>query len=128
MSYKTFGQLEKKEKVVSRVSIDLQNQNHLQKLLQTKKILIVDVWAPWCRPCKLIANDYEKLAAEYPNIIFCKDNIDLEESCHRNKVTVIPTFFFYAHGKISKLQGADFDVIKNTIKKLTMQRPVTKRK
>ncbi len=127
MSYKTFGQLEKKEKAVPRVSIDLQDSNHLQKLLQTKRIVIIDVWAPWCQPCKLIANDYEKLATEYPNIIFCKANIDLENSYHRDKVTAVPTFFFYAHGNISKFQGADFDAIRNTIKKLS-QRSVAKRK
>lgn len=128
MSYKTFGQLKKKEKVVPRVSIDLQNQNHLQKLLQTNRILLLYVWAPWCRPCKLIANDFEKLAAEHSNIIFCKDNIDLDESYHKHKVTVVPTFFFYAYGKISKLEGADFNVIRTTIKNLLQKRSVANRK
>lgn len=128
MSYKTFGQLEKKKTAIPRVSIDLQNVQHLQKLLKTKRIVIVDAWANWCQPCKLIANDYEKLAAEYPDIIFCKDNIDSEESYHKDKVTAIPTIFFYAHGKISKIQGGDFEAIRNTIANLSTNRAVTNRK
>ena len=127
MSYKTFDQLKKKKENVPQISIPLVNQNHLQKLLKTGKIIVVDAWAPWCQPCLKIADDYEKLAAKYSDIIFCKDNVSLENSYHQDKVTAIPSFFFYANGNITKVMGADWDVIENHINKL-IDRSVPNRK
>ena len=125
MSYKTFNQLKKKKENVPKVSIPLTNQKHLEKLLKTGKIVVVKCWAPWCQPCLMIANDYEKLAAKNSNIIFCNDNIDNEESYHRDKVTAVPTFYFYANGNITKITGADWDIITDHIKKL-LNTPVTR--
>ena len=61
------------------------------------------------------------------DVIFCKDNIEQEGSCHKDKVTAVPTFFFYAHGKITKMTGADFDLIETYIKTL-MKKSVPLRK
>lgn len=124
MSYKTFDQLKKKKENVPQVSIPLTNQNHLEKLLKTGKIVIVKCWAKWCQPCIRIAGDYEKLAAKYPNIIFCKDNIDHDESYHRDRVTAVPSFFFYANGNITKIMGADWNIIEDHMQKL-LNIPVT---
>ena len=118
MSYKTFKNLNTVEKLVDKKSIDLVDSEHLNLLLKKFPIVVVDVWAQWCRPCKLIANDYEKLANKYPQIIFCKDNIDNENSPHKNKCDVVPTFFFYAYGEIKKLPGADFTAIEQYLEKL----------
>ena len=121
MSYKTFKNLKKTEKHVEKKSIDLLDAEHLNLLLKKFPIIIVDAWANWCRPCKLIANDYEELAHKYPQVVFCKDDIDSENSPHKNKCEVVPTFFFYARGNIKKLPGADFTIIEEYIKELLAQ-------
>ena len=121
MSYKTFKSLKTVEKLVKKKSIDLLDSEHLKLLLKKFPIIIVDAWANWCRPCKLISNDYEELAHKYPKIVFCKDNIDNENSPHKDKCEVVPTFFFYAFGNIKKLTGADFKVIEEYINELLDQ-------
>jgi thioredoxin 1 len=92
------------------------------EILQLKKIVVVDAWADWCIPCRECSPLFEELAHKYlsPDIIFLKDNIDEEESIHRDKIQVVPTFFIYANGvEHSVIQGGEFDTIRAKLDSLT---------
>jgi thioredoxin 1 len=55
------------------------NSEQLEKLIQNNEIVFVDFWAEWCAPCKQFAVVYEKISAEYENIVFAKINIAEEQ-------------------------------------------------
>src|SRR3989337_3837330 len=63
---------------------------------------IVDFWAPWCGPCKMVAPTLEKLANEYSGkLLVAKVNTDDNpEWAQRYGVQGIPTMLFVANGKI----------------------------
>ncbi len=64
--------------------------------------VIVDFWAPWCGPCKIVAPILDKLAKEYEGkVIIAKVNTDEnQEWAGRYGVQGIPTMLFVAEGKI----------------------------
>ena len=64
--------------------------------------VIVDFWAPWCAPCKMVAPILDKLAKEYAGkLIVAKVNTDENpERAMKYGVQGIPTMLFIAHGKI----------------------------
>lgn len=71
--------------------------------------VIVDFWAPWCGPCKMIAPTLEKLAKEFSGkLIVAKVNTDENpEWATRFGVQGIPTMLFVANGKIAhQMTGA----------------------
>ena len=97
---------------VQQVSIPIQNAEHLSQLLQKYRVVIVDVWASWCNPCKKIKPMYEKLAqlcSNCPDMIFTNDTIENENSAHIDKVTAVPTFFIYADGRLQSSFQNDFN-------------------
>lgn len=47
-----------------------------KELINGDKVVIIDFFAEWCGPCKLIAPKFEKLAGEHEDIIFAKVNVD----------------------------------------------------
>jgi thioredoxin 1 len=63
---------------------------------------IVDFWAPWCNPCKMVAPTLDKLAKEYSGkLLVAKVNTDEHsEWAQRYGVQGIPTMLFVARGKI----------------------------
>ena len=72
-----------------------------EQLQQNPRPVVVDLWAPWCGPCKLIKPQLEKLAQEYAGRvdlweINADENPDL---LHSLKVYGIPTLISYDHGK-----------------------------
>jgi thioredoxin 1 len=71
-------------------------------VLQSELPVIVDFWAPWCRPCKMIAPTLEKIAREYAGkLIVAKVNTDENpEWATRYGVQGIPTLLFIAKGKV----------------------------
>jgi thioredoxin 1 len=71
-------------------------------VLQSKIPVIVDFWAPWCGPCRMVAPTLEKLAKENSGkLLVAKVNTDENpEWATRYQVQGIPTMLFVADGKI----------------------------
>jgi thioredoxin len=71
-------------------------------VLKSTVPVIVDFWAPWCGPCKMVAPSLEKIAKEYAGkVIVAKVNTDEDpEWAMKYGVQGIPTMLFVAGGKI----------------------------
>ena len=73
-----------------------------QTVINSELPVIVDFWAPWCGPCKMVAPTLEKIAKEYAGkLIVAKVNTD-DHSEWANKFGVqgIPTMLFISGGKV----------------------------
>lgn len=71
-------------------------------VLQSELPVIVDFWAPWCQPCRMVAPILDKIASEYAGkLVVAKVNTDENsEWAMKYGVQGIPTMLFVAGGKI----------------------------
>jgi thioredoxin 1 len=71
-------------------------------VMKSKIPAVVDFWAPWCGPCKMVAPTLEKLAKEYSGkLLIAKVNTDENpEWAGKFGVQGIPTMLFVANGKV----------------------------
>jgi thioredoxin 1 len=77
--------------------------------LQTHHALVVDLWAEWCYPCKMIAPIVEELASEYKGkVVFGKLNVDENPAtAEAYDVMAIPTLLVFRDGKLAdRIVGA----------------------
>ena len=66
--------------------------NFEREVLAAEKPVLVDFWAPWCNPCRMLAPVLEELAKDKPDVKVCKVNIDEEQAlAERFGVMSIPT-------------------------------------
>lgn len=74
-------------------------------VMNSGKNVVVDFYADWCGPCKLQAPIVDELAAEMPDVQFCKINIDEEVLLAiKNQVASIPTIMIIKNGEITYRQ------------------------
>jgi thioredoxin 1 len=83
------------------MEIEVTNSNY-EQLLAEGKPLVIDFWAPWCGPCRMVAPIIEELAGEYEgkvNIGKCNvdDNGDVSDAYG---IRNIPTVLFFKEGKL----------------------------
>ncbi len=73
-----------------------------QQVLKSETPVIVDFWAVWCGPCKMIAPHLDALATEYAGKVkVVKVDIDSErEVAERYNIMSIPTLLFFKDGKV----------------------------
>lgn len=71
-----------------------------QEVLESKTTVLVDFWASWCGPCRMLTPILEELAAENPQVKVCKVNIDEEpELASAYQIMSIPTLIVFKDGK-----------------------------
>lgn len=81
--------------------IDVKRNNFQEEVISADKLVLVDLYATWCTPCKALAPVLEELADKYADKIkVVKVNVDEEEKiAARFGVTSIPTVIFFRDGK-----------------------------
>ena len=83
--------------------ITLTKENFAQEVLQSDKPVLVDFWATWCGPCRMMAPVVEELDAEHPEYKFGKVNVDEEmDLAMRFGVSSIPTLILFKNGEAVK--------------------------
>lgn len=80
-----------------------------EKILQASMPAMVDFWAPWCGPCRLVAPVIEELAGEYAGrAVIAKVNTDEHQNWARTLgIRGIPTLIFFKDGReVDRIIGA----------------------
>ncbi|KZC10082.1 Thioredoxin-2, partial [Dufourea novaeangliae] len=82
-------------------------------------LVVIDFFATWCGPCKMIAPKIEALAKDMPDVVFLKVDVDeCEEVAVQYEIISMPTFVFIKNGKVlESFAGANEEKLKTTIQK-----------
>lgn len=81
--------------------INVTKANFQNEVMESEKIVLVDFWASWCGPCRMLGPIVESIAEEYPDVKVCKVNVDEEgELAQQFGVMSIPAVFVLEKGKI----------------------------
>ena len=80
----------------------LNSSNFDSEVLQANGLVIVDFWAEWCGPCRMLAPVLEELAKDYAGkVTICKLNVDESgDIAERYSIMSIPTLFVFKNGEI----------------------------
>ncbi|WP_151840664.1 thioredoxin TrxC [Acinetobacter soli] len=95
-------------KLLSREPIELNEQNFSQFVTHSDLPILIDLWAEWCGPCKMMAPHFAQVAAQNPQVIFAKINTEtsprLSQAFH---VRSIPTLVLMNKTtEIARISGA----------------------
>lgn len=97
-----------KEKQLKNHPLTITDDN-FNNTAKTSELLVVDFWAPWCGPCRMVGPVIEQLAAEYAGkVTFGKMNIDENQQVPNSLgIMSIPTIVVFHHGKaVDRIVGA----------------------
>ena len=82
-------------------AININKNNFQNEVLNSEKKVLLDFWAPWCGPCRMVVPIVEEIADERPDIKVGKINVDEEvELASQFGIMSIPTLVVIEKGKI----------------------------
>lgn len=81
--------------------IDVKTADFETEVLKSDKTVLVDFWAVWCGPCRMLSPVVDQVAEENPNIKVCKVNVDEEQKLAvKYGVMSIPTLLVFKGGEL----------------------------
>ena len=89
-------------------AMHINNHNFHEEVMNSEKPVLVDFWASWCGPCRMVGPILDEIAAEHPEYKIVKINVDEEpELASRYQVVSIPTLMVVKNGQVvSQSAGA----------------------
>lgn len=82
-------------------ALNITKQNFEKEVLQSDKKVLIDFWASWCGPCRMVSPVIEEIANERPDIKVCKVNVDeQQELAAEFQIMSIPALVVMENGKI----------------------------
>jgi len=101
--------------------VELTDQTFEQEVLQSDQPVLVDFWAAWCGPCRMIASTVEALASEYQGRAKVgKVNVDENlQTPSQYNIRGIPTLLLFKNGQVQEqiVGAASRDMIEKMLKK-----------
>lgn len=88
--------------------IELTQENYQKEVIESDKPVLIDFFATWCGPCKMVSPVVDQIANERPDIKVCKLDVDKNLDLARTfQVMSVPTLVAIKNGKmINKIIGA----------------------
>ncbi|HAL50613.1 TPA: thioredoxin [Candidatus Uhrbacteria bacterium] len=83
------------------MSMELTTNNFDENVLKAQGLVLVDFWATWCGPCKLMSPIVDELALELDGVVVGKVNVDENPDLARQfNILSIPTFIIFKSGQV----------------------------
>ena len=81
-----------------------------EEIKKTNKVVLIDFWAEWCGPCRMVGPIVEELAKEYEGKAIMIGKLDVDENpdvCEKYGIRNIPTLLYFKDGEmVDKVVGA----------------------
>ena len=89
-------------------AININKNNFQNEIMDSEKTVLLDFWAPWCAPCRMVVPIIEEIVSERPDIKVGKINVDEQpELASKFGIMSIPTLVVMKNGKIvQQVSGA----------------------
>lgn len=79
------------------------NGNEFDAFVSSNEKVVIDFWASWCGPCRMLGQELEELDLKHPEIVVGKVNVDENEACFAQfGEQAIPLLCFFKNGKLVK--------------------------